>query len=354
VTTLLTFGSAIPVGLFIPNILAGACLGRAGAQALIGAGYNLRPDVYALMGAAGALAGFSRMTISLAVIFLEITNNVYMLLPLMLVIMTSKLLADHFNPSVYDIVLESNPDIHLLEDDLSEDYVLILDGINAHDMSSTNVVILREFEPLEHVLSLLLQTNYAGYPVVDAHNRLLGLVSRAELLVFVSKYTRPDEPHSSSDLLPIASFAKVSPEVTFWNTPVTRAFNHFRAVGLKHLCVVSETNELVGILTRTDFAALCRHGSEGAEAIRNMIIRKQVACAEERVEVPSKGRRSSTASRHSDQKSTMSTMDGGSMYGDVTMSFAGDSSETSSVQESLGLSAPQVTVRPPSKQNVCT
>jgi hypothetical protein len=28
VTTILTFGSAMPVGLFIPNILAGACLGN--------------------------------------------------------------------------------------------------------------------------------------------------------------------------------------------------------------------------------------------------------------------------------------------------------------------------------------
>jgi len=144
ITTIVTFGSAIPVGLFIPNILGGACLGRAIAQIGIEAGVAMRPDVYALMGAAGALAGFSRMTISLAVIFLEITNNVYMLLPLMLVIMTSKIIGDHFTLSVYDIVLESNPDIHLLEDDLSEDQRLIFDGITAHDACSADVVILRE------------------------------------------------------------------------------------------------------------------------------------------------------------------------------------------------------------------
>ena len=56
-------------------------------------GYAIHPGIYALMGAAGGLAGFSRMTMSLAVICLEITNNMYLLLPLMLVIMSSKVLA---------------------------------------------------------------------------------------------------------------------------------------------------------------------------------------------------------------------------------------------------------------------
>jgi chloride channel 7 len=283
-TTLVTFGAAIPVGLFIPNILAGACLGRAGAQVLVEMGCDLRPDVYALIGAAGALAGFSRMTISLAMIFLEITNNVYMLLPLMLVIMTSKVVADRFNPSVYDIVLECRPDIHLLEDDLSEDRRLILDELTAHDACSADVVVLREFEPLSHIVSLLMQTSFDGYPVVDAHNRLIGIVNRVELSAFAKKaYTSADQ--MSNDLVPVHSMCVTSPEVTLWSTPVTRAFHHFRAIGLKHLCVVSSCHELLGILTRTDFAHLCAHGVEGREHIHMLITRKLEAIEEGKVEL---------------------------------------------------------------------
>ncbi|CAK0831653.1 unnamed protein product, partial [Prorocentrum cordatum] len=121
------------------------------------------------------------------VIFLEITNNMYMLLPLMLVIMASKQVADLFGPSVYDIVLESNPEVHLLEDGLSEDHLLVLEGLTVHDVASTEVIVLRSFEPLEKVMQLLLQTSFSAYPVVDADGRLVGIVNRTKLLLLVEQ-----------------------------------------------------------------------------------------------------------------------------------------------------------------------
>merc|ERR1719453_610283 len=62
VLTLATFGSAMPAGLFIPNILFGACVGRAIGQEvnLMVPDMDVHPGIYALMGAAGMLAGFSR------------------------------------------------------------------------------------------------------------------------------------------------------------------------------------------------------------------------------------------------------------------------------------------------------
>jgi len=274
ISTILTFGSAIPVGLFIPNILAGACLGRIMGQLLLDFGLPVHPGVYALMGAAGALGGFSRMTISLAVIFIEITNNMYLLLPLMLVIMWSKNLADRYGPSVYDIVLESNPDIHLLEDSLNEDYHLVLEGMTTHDICTADVVVLRAFEPYEQIIKLLLQTTFAGYPVVDAHGRLVGLVSRTQLMALLAQ--KQSDP---GRLVSLLRLAEATPEVTHWKTPVVRAFHHFRASGLQHLCVIDEHHVLLGILTRTDFARLCRWGAEGVEEVRALIHRKQAAMA---------------------------------------------------------------------------
>jgi len=275
-TTIVTFGSAMPVGLFIPNILAGACLGRAVGQQLCDSGLSVKPDVYALMGAAGALAGFSRMTISLAVIFLEITNNMYMLLPLMLVIMSSKQVADLFGPSVYDIVLESNPEVHILEDGLSEDHLLVLEGLTVHDVATTEVIVLRAFEPLEKVMQLLLQTSFSAYPVVDADGRLVGIVNRTKLLLLVEQKT---ELVGTGELIPVVSLADTAPEVTHCNTPVMRAYRHFRASGLQHLSVVDHKHILQGLLTRTDFAALCRPGHHGVEAVRAIICRKEAAAA---------------------------------------------------------------------------
>merc|ERR1712176_1019534 len=99
----------------------------------------------------------------------------------MLVIMVSKLVADQFCPSVYDIVLESNPDVHLLEDTLSEDHVVVLSTLTTHDVCTAEVVVLQEFETLDRIARLLLQTSFDGYPIIDRQERLLGLVSRVQL-----------------------------------------------------------------------------------------------------------------------------------------------------------------------------
>lgn len=73
-----TYGIAVPSGLFVPCILMGCAFGR-----LMGEGMryafpdaNIIPGTYALMGATACLGGVARMTISLTVILLETTNDV--------------------------------------------------------------------------------------------------------------------------------------------------------------------------------------------------------------------------------------------------------------------------------------
>lgn len=271
-TTLVTFGAAIPVGLFIPNILAGACLGRVVGQLLEGWGYDVHAGTYALMGAAGALGGFSRMTISIAVIAMEITNNMYLLLPLMMVIMISKQIADQFGPSIYDIVLEANPDVHLLEDSLNEDHHLVLDGLSVHDVCTAGVVVLKTFEAPEDVIKMLMKYPFAGFPVIDTEGRLVGIVTRARLVAVLLKRSADHCLYKAK--LPIVRLTEAMPEVTNWKSPVVRAFQHFRCTGLQHLCVIDDTHVLLGILTRTDFAKLCRSGHHGVQEVRALIDQK--------------------------------------------------------------------------------
>eukprot|EP00931_Biecheleriopsis_adriatica_P111932 TRINITY_DN8640_c0_g1_i1.p1 TRINITY_DN8640_c0_g1~~TRINITY_DN8640_c0_g1_i1.p1 ORF type:complete len:1171 (+),score=203.53 TRINITY_DN8640_c0_g1_i1:67-3579(+) len=272
-TTILTFGSAIPVGLFIPNILAGACLGRAWGEVLKNDfGEDVHIGVYAMLGSAGCLAGFSRVTISLVVIFLEITNNVNLVLPLMLVIMVSKSIADRFGPSVYDLVLELNPEVHVLEDDLSEDHLLVLQSLTVHDVCTPDVIVLREYEPIQQIVTLLMQTSFSGYPVVADDDRLVGLVLRSSLVLLL-EYRSVD----STELVDVLELAEDFPEIVSWSNPVARCFYHFRSSGLQHMCVVDSTGLLLGILTRTDFAKLCKGGAEGVEAVKHFITEKAMA-----------------------------------------------------------------------------
>jgi chloride channel 3/4/5 len=93
---LITFGSMVPAGMFIPPLVIGACFGRVLGflmMRLHGAIGNtfvfsvclpntqcVHPSIYALIGAAGVLGGFTRMTVSLTVILFEACSLRFLLL----------------------------------------------------------------------------------------------------------------------------------------------------------------------------------------------------------------------------------------------------------------------------------
>ena len=63
-----TFGTGVPCGLFVPSLFVGACLGRGLGIVTACLGFQVRPGIYAMVGAAAVLGGVSRVTISLVVI----------------------------------------------------------------------------------------------------------------------------------------------------------------------------------------------------------------------------------------------------------------------------------------------
>lgn len=87
--TLSFVGTAAPYGLFVPHFVQGAAFGRIVGimmQRNFGHTEPTHPGTYALLGAGAFIGGFTRMTIALTVIFVEITSDTSMLLPLMIVL----------------------------------------------------------------------------------------------------------------------------------------------------------------------------------------------------------------------------------------------------------------------------
>ena len=67
------------------------------------------PAMYAIVGSAAALAGVTRMTVSLVVIMFELTGTLTYALPIMLAVMVAKWTADAMvPPSIYDGHIELN------------------------------------------------------------------------------------------------------------------------------------------------------------------------------------------------------------------------------------------------------
>lgn len=82
---LFTFGIAVPSGLFLPIILMGSAYGCLLGIAM-GSYTKIDQGLYAVLGAASLMAGSMRMTVSLCVIFLELTNNL-LLLPMTMIVL---------------------------------------------------------------------------------------------------------------------------------------------------------------------------------------------------------------------------------------------------------------------------
>ncbi|PIN10391.1 Cl- channel CLC-7 and related proteins (CLC superfamily) [Handroanthus impetiginosus] len=286
---IITYGIAVPSGLFIPVILAGASYGRLVGR-LLGSISSLDVGLFALLGAASFLGGTMRMTVSLCVILLELTNDLLMLPLMMLVLLISKTVADSFNKGVYDQIVKMKGLPYM--EAHAERYMRHL---AAADVCSGPLITFSGVEKVGDILHALQMTRHNGFPVIDEPPfsdapELCGLVLRSHLLVLLKgkKFTK-NRVLSGSELLKFFhafDFAKAgsgkglkvedldlseeelemyvdlhpitntSPYMVVETMSLAKAAVLFRELGLRHLCVVPKTPgrpPIVGILTRHDF-----------------------------------------------------------------------------------------------------
>ncbi|KAL3376587.1 hypothetical protein AABB24_003162 [Solanum stoloniferum] len=295
---LVTFGIAVPSGLFLPIILMGSAYGRLLAIAM-GSYTKIDPGLYAVLGAASLMAGSMRMTVSLCVIFLELTNNLLLLPITMLVLLISKSVGDCFNLSIYEIILElkglpfldANPDPWMR-------------NITVGELADVKppVVTLRGIEKVGRIVEVLKNTTHNGFPVVDegvvppvglpiGATELHGIVLRTHLLLVLKKKlflherrrteewevrekfswidlaerwgkiedvaVTKSEMEMYVDLHPLTN---TTPYTVVESMSVAKAMVLFRQVGLRHMLIVPKyqaagVSPVVGILTRQDLRA---------------------------------------------------------------------------------------------------
>ncbi|PON61323.1 Chloride channel [Parasponia andersonii] len=295
---LITFGISVPSGLFLPIILMGSAYGRLLGMAM-GSYTSIDQGLFAVLGAASLMAGSMRMTVSLCVIFLELTNNLLLLPITMIVLLISKTVGDTFNPSIYEIILELKGLPFL--DANPEPWMRNLTVGELAD-AKPPVITLHGVEKVSRVVEVLRNTTHNGFPVVDdgvvppvglavGATELHGLILRTHLLQVLKKkwfltekrrteewevrekftwvdlaeregkieevaVTR-DEMEMYVDLHPLTN---TTPYTVVESMSVAKAMILFRSVGLRHMLIVPKYQAagvppLVGILTRQDLRA---------------------------------------------------------------------------------------------------
>ena len=184
----ITYGIAVPSGLFVPSLLSGAAFGR-----LFGnMAHKIYPElafsnIYALIGAAAVLGGMARMTISLTVILLECTGNEQFVLPLMLVLMTSRIVGSVYNDDLYHIHIHLKKGVEFLEAELRS--IVRHHNLVAGQIMGPNVIFIRPVEKVGVVYDILVSAKHSNFPVVDTDDRnvLVGTIGRNALCVLLQQ-----------------------------------------------------------------------------------------------------------------------------------------------------------------------
>jgi chloride channel 7 len=187
--SLLTYGTTIPSGLFVPSALCGATYGRLVGASLVArlgeaSSEGIQEGTYALLGSAAFLAGATRMTVSLCVILLELTANLSLLPSMMAVLLIAKATGDLVNASAYDthIALKRLPLLHASPE--RSQRRLTAAQLVAHQCGRP-AAVGRHLRARD-ALALLSSCTHNGFPVLDsATGALQGLLLRRTLLALL-------------------------------------------------------------------------------------------------------------------------------------------------------------------------
>ncbi|KAJ5805246.1 hypothetical protein N7474_011133 [Penicillium riverlandense] len=279
----LTFGLEIPAGIILPSVAIGALYGRA-----FGIGMrmwqeaypntflfsNCEPDVpcvtpglYAIIGAASALGGATRMTLSIVVIMFELTGALTYVIPIMIAVMLSKWCGDIFGKrGIYEswIQLNEYPFLDHRDDTAPPDVcghrvMTVVDDITCITATGHTIGSLR---------NLLTNTSYRGFPVVSESSKpvLLGYITRNELSYALKYSSSPTNRNLSGETQvffvhqPFADPVETL-DLRPWmdQTPITLNSNvsflivlrMFQRLGLRYVIFANE-GILQGLMTKKD------------------------------------------------------------------------------------------------------
>ncbi|XP_072760356.1 H(+)/Cl(-) exchange transporter 7 [Anoplolepis gracilipes] len=308
-----TFGLSMSSGLFIPSLLIGSAWGR-----LIGSALSricpdcevLDPGKYALLGAAAQLGGVVRMTISLTAILIEATQGISFGLPVIIVLIMAKWVGDFFNEGIYDIHTQM-AGIPLL----AWESPPLSNNIYASEIMSHPIVALKTVENVGHIVELLKCVTFNGFPVVDppssdqaeinSYGRFRGLILRSQLIVLLKnkvfneyaefwekplniKMFRNEYPRyptieqiaitdeEKTYTIDLRHFMNPSPYTIQHSATLPRTFRLFRALGLRHVPVINDTNEVIGIITRKDVARFRIWKHQGKMGLDELLITNKI------------------------------------------------------------------------------
>lgn len=259
--TIITFGIKVPSGIIIPALDGGAFFGRLVGQAIP----SISPGIFAMVGAAGFLAGVSRMTLSLAVVMFELTGELEYVLPNMIAILVAKWVADAIEKEgVYDLAqtVLGHPflDLEQAMGAVSKENALVEDLVPPKQTMAEITVNVRHDgtvsrEVLKQKLDQLKRRGLMDAGLVLVQNEMLqGYLAEAELEFGLCELGEGDKIRllgGGDDGIDMSVFVDRTPLTIAQNAPMEYLLEMFGKLGLRYLCITEEgTGKLVGVVIK--------------------------------------------------------------------------------------------------------
>lgn len=177
--TSFTLGSGGSGGVFAPSLFIGAAIGGGFGQlfSMTFPGLIPNPMAYALVGMAALFAGSGRAPITCILMLMEMTGDYSMILPLMISVSASFLVASSIEEeSIYTLKLaRRGMNVHRAL------YIGALKEANAGHVMTTNPTKLSPEMTVSEVLKIVDETQHTKFPVVDQNDVILGALITEDL-----------------------------------------------------------------------------------------------------------------------------------------------------------------------------
>ncbi|KAJ3762260.1 Cl-channel protein [Lentinula raphanica] len=176
----ISYGCKVPAGIFVPSMAVGASFGRM-VGIMVRATYRaypqsgifaycdpnspacITPGTYAFLGAAAALSGVMRITVTVVVIMFELTGALTYILPTMIVLLVTKAVGDILGTNgIADEMIRFNGFPFLEKEDHA--YGVDVSAVMRTDLYTVPAEGMR----VRDVEALISSTDVKGFPVVSA------------------------------------------------------------------------------------------------------------------------------------------------------------------------------------------
>jgi len=242
IATSLTLGSGGRGGTFAPSLFMGAMIGGAFGIGIHTAFPAIAPQAgaYGLVGMGAVFAACSFAPITAVLILFEITRDYLIILPLIMAVVTSTLIAHRLSGDSIYTGRVRREGVEIMEGELDPLRHVTVGGTMTRDFPTVSPEM-----PVSELLNECERTGHHGFPVVDEEGRLFGVVTLSDVEEAVKGGTAE---------FTVGDIATRNPVTAYPDESVQAVMRRFADVDVGRIPVVSRSDptRLLGCLRRHD------------------------------------------------------------------------------------------------------